>query len=345
MSNVHTEQPELGKRSLQSLIFGSALGPFLGLVILFATFALGDAVQSHLAGRPASFATLATCQKLARDSSLTAAAALGMLLIIISGGIDLSVGTGLALCATVTAWLFREGYAMPVALSGGILTGCLIGLVNGTLVTMLRIVPFIVTLGTMTICRGVGLVISNDTRIDAYGSTPTWIYELQTPYPAPKWLLFSTGVWLTVLLAAIVGVLLTYSVFGRRIYAVGSNESTARLCGINVVKTRIAVYTVAGIFTGIAGLFFFSMSRGDVNPNEGMGLELKIIAAVVIGGGSLNGGRGSLLGTLSGAAIMEIITHGCTTLDIGTKYQHIIIGVIIVAAVALDQFRQRRLQE
>lgn len=339
------ESLEPKRRPLRDVLFGSALGPFLGLIVVFGTFSVADAIVTYQEQRPRTFATLGTVQKLARDSSLTAVAALGMLIIIISGGIDLSAGTGLALCATVTAWMFRDGFDTATSITAGIVTGCLLGFVNGMLITRLKLVPFIVTLGMMTVARGIALVISNDSRVDANQFAPKWIYELQAPYPLPSWLIFSSGAWITVFLAIIVGVILRYSVFGRRVFAVGSNESTARLCGINVNRVRVAVYTVAGFFVGVAGLFFFAMTNGDVNPNEGLGKELVIIAAVVIGGGSLNGGRGSLLGTLSGACIMETITHGCTSLGIGTKYQHIIIGVIIIAAVSLDQFRQRRVSE
>jgi ribose/xylose/arabinose/galactoside ABC-type transport system permease subunit len=135
---------------------------------------------------------------------------------------------------------------------------------------------------------------------------------------------------------------LRYSVFGRHAFAVGSNESTARLCGINVPLTRIAVYSIAGLFVGVAGLYQFSrLTVGD--PTSGTGKELPIIAAVVIGGGSLSGGRGSILGTLTGALIMQVISSGCTSLRLPNPIQEIIIGTIIIVAVTVDQFRQRRL--
>lgn len=338
-----------GGRRLRSLIFGSALGPFLGLLMVFGLFAAGDAVRSRMIGKRTSFATVTTCQQLLRNSSLTAAAALGMLIVIISGGIDLSVGTGLALCAAVIGALLKEGWGIEAAIAGGLAAGCLIGFVNGALITSLRLAPFIVTLGTMSILRGLGQFVaqsvSSSTRVNAAAQTPNWVLELQQMTPEPRWLLVATGVWLTLLLAAAVGVTIRYSVFGRRVFAIGSNESTARLCGVNVARTRIAVYTVAGFFTGVAGLFFFSMSGADVSSEEGVGKELTIIAAVVIGGGSLNGGRGSLLGTLAGACIIETIAYGCTTLGIGTTYQHMIVGGIIIAAVVLDQVRQRRMRE
>jgi ribose/xylose/arabinose/galactoside ABC-type transport system permease subunit len=149
-------------------------------------------------------------------------------------------------------------------------------------------------------------------------------------------------VWLLLALAIVVAAVLRYTVFGRHVFAVGSNESTARLCGINVPLTRIAVYTIAGFFVGMAGLFQFSrLTVGD--PTSGTGKELPIIEAVVIGGGSLSGGRGSILGTLTGALIMQVISSGCTALRQPNPIQEIIIGAIIVAAVTVDQFRQRRL--
>ena len=144
------------------------------------------------------------------------------------------------------------------------------------------------------------------------------------------------------LLAVVLALVLRYTIFGRYVFALGSNESTARLCGINVAWNKIAVYTLSGFFIGIAGLFQFSrLSVG--NPTSGVGMELRIIAAVVIGGGSLSGGRGSVIGTLTGAAIMAVIASGCTQLGLSNPVQDIILGVIIIVAVTLDQIRQRRL--
>ena len=154
------------------------------------------------------------------------------------------------------------------------------------------------------------------------------------------WFRFPSGIWLGLALALLVAGLLRYSVFARHVFALGSNEATARLCGIPVPAVRIAVYTLAGVFTGIAGIYQFSrLSSG--NPTSGMGLELRVIAAVVIGGGSLNGGRGSVMGTLAGAALMSVINSGCTQLGIPNPLQDIILGVIIIAAVTIDQLRQR----
>ena len=228
-----------------------------------------------------------------------------------------------------------------LAIGGGLLTGCLCGFINGGLISLLRLVPFIVTLGTMTAFQGVGRTISGETPVRAYGKVPDAIASLQKPYPDPEWMLVSPGVWIMLILAALVALALRYTVFGRHVFAIGSNESTARLCGINVVRTRILVYTLAGFFVGVAGLYQFTVLGGEGDPVSGLGLELKVIAAVVIGGGSLNGGRGSILGTLSGACIITVIQHGCVLIGVPDHFQDILIGLIIIAAVTIDQFRQR----
>lgn len=334
--------PTPGRRPSFSLL-RSALGPFLGLILVLGLFSTLDYARSKSKNKRATFTTVATGQKILRDASQVGVAALGMTIIIIAGGIDLSAGTAMSLCATVIAWFFRDDYSTAVAITAGLATGCAVGFVNGALISALRVVPFIITLGTMTIFLGLGMILSADTPIRAFGKAPDWVLNLQTPYPIPESLGVSSGVWLMAGLAVIVAVVLHYTVFGRHTFALGSSEATARLCGINVNRVRILVYTVAGFFVGVAGLFQFAILSGEGDPKSGMGKELEIIAAVVIGGGSLNGGRGSVLGTISGACIMATILHGCVTLDVRTSYQKVIVGVIIIVAVTVDQMRQRRI--
>jgi ribose/xylose/arabinose/galactoside ABC-type transport system permease subunit len=310
-----------------------------------ALFTAIDSLKARAEHREPTFFTQATVQQILRDSSQVGVAALGMTLIIIAGGIDLSAGTAMALCATVTAWFFREGHPAAVAIALGLATGCAAGLLNGALIGALRVVPFIITLGTMTIFLGSGLILAEDVPIRAFGKVPDWILALQFPYPpaGQRWMLVSSGVWVMAILAVFVSGLLRYTVFGRHVFALGSSEATARLCGINVTRLRIAVYTLAGLFVGIAGLFQFAILGGEGDPKSGSGKELEIIAAVVIGGGSLSGGRGSVLGTICGACIMATILQGCVTLNVPTSRRLVILGVIIIAAVTLDQVRQRRL--
>lgn len=335
-----------------------SLGPLLGLVVVSLIFGAIEYQVATDEGREPQFFTSQSVQVVLNHASLIGVAALGMTLIIIAGGIDLSAGTAIALTATVIAWIYREGFegmadwrdTSPVlatlvlsalAIGGGVLTGCLCGFVNGGLISLLRLVPFIVTLGTMTAFQGIGRTISGETPVRAYGKVPDAVASLQKPYPDPEWMLVSPGVWIMLILAAIVALALRYTVFGRHVFAIGSNESTARLCGINVVRTRIMVYTLAGLFVGVAGLYQFTVLGGEGDPVSGLGLELKVIAAVVIGGGSLNGGRGSILGTLSGACIITVIQHGCVLIGVPDHYQDILIGLIIIAAVTIDQLRIR----
>ncbi len=219
--------------------------------------------------------------------------------------------------------------------------GMLCGLVNGLLVVALRLVPFIATLGTMTILLGVAKLVADETTIVPMpAQIPGWLEELSHLGPHPSWMLLNKGVWLALILSAIVACVLRYTVFGRYVFALGSNESTARLCGINVPLLKIAVYTIAGMFVGIASVCFFAKG-GSGNPTSGTGLELKFIAAVVIGGGSLSGGRGTVLGVLTGTVIMGVIAAGCTLLGLRNPIEDIVLGAIIIAAVTIDQLRHR----
>ncbi len=321
-------------------LLASALGPFLALALVFAFFAVADRLQKERG----NFLSVRNLQTISVQTATVAVAALGMTVIIISGGIDLSAGTAVALAATVLAWCLKNDMPAPLAIAAGLGTGCLTGLINGVLISSLRVVPFIVTLGTMTIYLGVAKYIAKETTIrpEVARQVPVWLQDLLGTQKEALWLGLPSGVWLTLALAGLLAIILRQTVFGRHVYALGSNESTARLCGINVWANKIALYALAGFFVGVAGMFQFSrLSSG--NPTSGTGMELRIIASVVIGGASLSGGRGTVLGTLTGAAIMEVIRSGCTQLGYDNPFQDIILGVIIVAAVTLDQIRQRRM--
>ncbi len=233
----------------------------------------------------------------------------------------------------------------PLAVALGIAMGMLAGLLNGLLISGLRVVPFIVTLGTMTIFVGAGNWISGNKPIRPVEAdqVPFWLQDMVSNSTNALWFnTFPTGVWLVLVLAVIVSLILRYTVFGRYVFALGSNEATARLCGVNVPLVKISLYTLAGVLIGIAGVCHFA-TESTGNPSSGLGLELKIIAAVVIGGGSLSGGRGSVLGTLAGAAIMQVIDNGCTHLELDVSINQIVLGAIIISAVTIDQIRQRRL--
>jgi len=308
----------------------NVLGPFIGLVLVIALFALIPEVQGR-------FLRFANFKSVATQSVIVALGALGMTFIIVSGGIDLSAASNIALSSVIAAYAINAGAAPLVAVVLGVLTGGLVGLANGALVTRLRLIPFIVTLGMMGIARGAAKWIAGNQKIDA---PMTWANELMARSPRPSWLLLAPGVWIVILLAVAMAVVLRYTVFGRHVFAVGSNESAARLCGIRTDRVKILVYSVAGLFCGLSGVMEFSrLTVGD--PTVAVGLELDIIAAVVIGGGSLNGGEGSILGTMVGVMIMSFLRNGCTMMGWPNYIQEIIIGAIIVIAVTLDRLRHR----
>jgi ribose/xylose/arabinose/galactoside ABC-type transport system permease subunit len=264
-----------------------------------------------------------------------------MTLIIIAGGIDLSAGTAIALCATVLAHRLEAGADPLLALSCSILCGVLVGAVNGTLVSRLRVVPFIITLGTMTVSLGVAKILAREMTIrPPLDTIPDWLTNLLSTSQS----LFGylpAGVWIAMILSVSLALLLRWTVFGRHLYAIGSNEAAARLCGINVGLVKILLYSLAGLFIGIAGIYQFSKITSG-SPTSGIGMELRIIAAVVIGGASLQGGRGTVLGTICGAFIMSIISNGCTHLNVSNPLQDIILGLIVITAVSVDQWRQVR---
>jgi ribose transport system permease protein len=327
-----------GPRDGAWALLNTTLGPLLALLVVWLVFAAFDFARPDGGNfvKPRSF------QNLAVNTAAVAVPALGMTIIIIAGGIDLSMGAAMALAATVAAFGLLKGCDPVQAIALALGTGFIAGAINGILISAMRIVPFIVTLGTMMIFQGAGRWLAGDTPIRPARASFESIADFRSPYPDPAWQLFSPGVWLMLILAVAVSLLLRYTVFGRYVFALGSNEATVRLCGVNVPLTRIAVYAIGGLFAGIAGIYHFT-ALGQGNPMGGVGKELRIIAAVVVGGGSLSGGRGSVLGTLSGAAIMAVIDHGSTMLGIGDMYQDVLIGAIIIAAVALDQFRQRKM--
>jgi ribose transport system permease protein len=328
----------LPRRSLQHLwaspVLRKNLGALSGLIAVVVLFSilLG-------ATRGISFADLDNLGTIFRQTSIVAVAALGMTVVIVSGGIDLSVGAIIALATVVIAACLRAGVPPAAAALAGVAAGLGCGALNGLLVTRLRLVPFIVTLGTMLVVRGVAKGLAHDQKIDA---PPSWLNELLARLPPERaWMLFPPGVWLLFLFAFGVGALLLYTRLGRYVFAVGSNEEAARLCGIDVGRVRLTVYVLGGFFAGIAGLMQFSrLTVGD--PTGAIGLELNVIAAVVIGGGSLAGGEGSVLGCLIGALIMQVIQSGCSQMGWPNWVQEIVTGAIIVAAVALDRFRRRR---
>ena len=298
--------------------------PFLSLIILFVALSIASPY----------FLTANNLTSVARQTAGFNTMALGMTIVIISGGIDLSVGSILGLSGLVGTMALEAGYPIVVGVLAGIVIGMLCGFLNGLLVTRLRIPPFVVTLGTLGIYRGLALIFSNGLPVHKIPAAFSFLGEgnlLGIPFVA----------WMLVICAVLVHVVLEHTRLGRYAFAIGSNKIASIYAGIPVDFHITAVYAIGGALTGLAGMIEASrLMTGQ--PTAGQGSELQAIAAVVIGGGSLNGGEGSVVGTLIGAFIMGLLSNGADLLNISNYWQQVIIGSVIILAVTLDEVRKRR---
>jgi len=322
----------------------SLSGPVLGLIAVLALFVVLIGVKGELH----NFLSARNLQVLVHEGTIPAVLALGMLLVIVSGGIDLSVGSVVALVTVVTMQVYRHLYAQTgsmstaslLAVPAGIAVGGACGLANGLIITRLRLAPFVATLGMLGIARGLAVWLSGRQLLTfPRDARPGWVDALARVHAG--WTVFNPGFWSLAGLAVVVAVLLRLTVLGRYCYAIGSNEATARLCGVPIDRYKVAIYTLAGLLTGWAGVLMFAHgTSGD--PSAGEGLELRVIAAVVIGGASLSGGQGTVVGALLGVLILEILGNGVSIFNVPVEVQHILIGVIIIANTALSQWQRRR---
>lgn len=280
------------------------------------------------------FLTVGNLFNIGKQASINLIVALGMTIVIIAAGIDLSVGSLLAITISITAVLAVVQHvnivlAAIAAVTASVLTGAL----NGTIIQYGRVPAFITTLGTMGIARGVVQLISRGNPSMSFPESFLWIAD-GTIFGIP----FPIVVSLAMVLAT-VG-LLRYTSLGRGFYAIGGNEEAARLSGINIPAVRIAAYTISGLCCGIGGLIF-AARVGAAPPSAGLGYELSAIAAVIIGGTPLTGGRGNVIGTVVGALLMALISNGLNIIDVDPYWQGIVIGAIIVVAVMLSNLRSR----
>jgi ribose transport system permease protein len=280
-----------------------------------------------------------------RQISVNLCLSIGLTLVILSGGIDLSVGAVLALAGAVAAGLLKSGVDLPMwgvhldltvagAVMVGVGVGTVMGLVNGVMVTRLLIPPFVATLAMMSVARGLTQLWTGGYPISRLGAPFGFIGTgsfLAIPMP----------VWIVVVLCAIALVICHRTPFGRHLYAVGGSERAARLTGLNVDSIRVVVYVVGGALSGLAGILV-TARLDSAQPNAGLGYELDAIAAVVIGGTSLSGGRGSVAGTALGCLLIGVLSNGLTLLDVSPFWQQIVKGAVIAVAVALDRRNSRR---
>jgi ribose/xylose/arabinose/galactoside ABC-type transport system permease subunit len=291
------------------------------------------------AWKPAQFLSMANLSNVLRRSSVDAIIGVGMTAIIISGGIDLSAGSMLALAGMAGAWVMLklggDSPTVPQMLIGtviGTIAGGICGLLNGLAITQLKLPPFIVTLGTMSAFRGISFVMNDG-----------------EPYNVPGYVFLGNGdilgmpasVAIAVVIVVFAVLVLRYTPLGRYAYAIGSNREASFHAGVNVNWNLTVIYTLAGLLVGFAAMIATSRTI-SAQPAAGINRELDVIAAVVIGGASLNGGRGTILGTMIGTLLIAVLRNGCTLVGIRTEVQLIVIGAIIIIAVAVDQMARLR---
>lgn len=310
----------LGQGLQQMLAFGT-------LIALIVVFSLASS----------NFLTVSNMSSILLSTAVIGILAVGTTLVIITGGIDLSIGTGMTLCSVITGLLLTDaGMPLIVGVIGGIGMGALIGLVNGFNVAFLGLPPFIATLAMMLVAQGLALVLSGVRPIylsDVSGFSDIALGSLIPNIPNAVLVLFG--------LALVFGLILAKTILGRMTYAIGSNEEATRLSGINTRRWLITIYALAGSATGLAGVVI-AARLNSVQPQLGMGYELQAIAAVIIGGTSLLGGRGSILGTLIGALIMSVLINGLRIMAIQSEWQTVVVGVVVLIAVYADNLRKRR---
>ncbi len=283
------------------------------------------------------FLTIRNLTNVARQISILAFLSYGMTFVIVSGGIDISVGSAVSLISMVTGGMMVSNGSIPFGMTMGILCGAFIGVVNGLLISLIQLPPFIVTMGTGTICAGLALLYANGMPIvglpRGFGVIGSGYVG---PIPIPVIIAFSFF-----LVSAFI---MRYTAYGRHVLAIGGNEEAVRLSGINTKRIKLIAYTLTGFLTGIGAVVLSSRIISGY-PNLGLGMELQAIAAVVIGGGTLGGGYGTMTGTLFGVLMIGIIQNGLNIMGVSSFVQMIIIGMIIIASVTYDVYRKKRLAE
>jgi ribose transport system permease protein len=300
------------------------LGPLLALV----------AVCIGLAFMSPNFLTVSNSFDVMRQVSINAVISFGMTLSILLGGIDLSVGSILAVSSVVAAMTMKGGHRAGVAVGIAILAGAAMGSLNGLAIAKGKVAPFIATLGMMTLLRGVALVLSNGSPLSGFSSD--FFSMLGGGYAGR---LIPVPVVIMLVMFAVFWFVLTRTVFGRHVYATGGNADAAKLSGVNTDRVQILVYTVSGAMAALAGMILTSR-LDSAQPTAGAGYELDAITAVVLGGTSLAGGRGWIFGTLVGALLIGVLNNGLNLMGVSAFYQQVVKGSVILLAVLLDRGRK-----
>lgn len=298
-------------------------GIIISLLILFVFFALMSD----------KFFTQSNITNILLQSSINGTVALGMTLVIITGGIDLSVGSIMALTSMVAAQMMTQGVPVPFALLCAILIGLCCGAANGLMISLLNLQPFLVTLGTMSAYRGITLIISDGLPVRGLSSDfLNAMNSMNSTVPVPVIMLF--------LFAIVLGFVIKNTCYGQYIFAVGGNEEATRFSCVNTTKVKTTTYTLSGLACAIAAIIYMGRLAA-ADPQAGAGYELDAIASAAIGGASMAGGRGSLVGTIIGALILGTLSNGLTLLNVQSFYQTLFVGIIILVATTIDRFTNK----
>ncbi|KGR74212.1 ribose ABC transporter permease [Ureibacillus sinduriensis BLB-1 = JCM 15800] len=299
----------------------SKLGPLFGLILLIIVVSILNP----------SFLSIANIFNVLRQVSISAIIAFGMTFVILTGGIDLSVGSTLALTGAIAASLLSSGMDPFLTMGIALIIGLILGAINGVIITKGKVAPFIATLATMTVYRGLTLVYTDGRPISKLGDH----YSFQL-FGKGYFLGFPVPVVTMVIAFIVLYFILQKTTFGRRVYAVGGNEEAAKLSGINADRVKIAVYAITGLLASLAALILTSRLN-SAQPTAGESYELDAIAAVVLGGTSLNGGKGWIFGTLIGALIIGVLNNGMNLIGVSSFWQQVVKGIVILIAVLMDR--------
>ncbi|KLU60653.1 ribose transport system permease protein RbsC [Peptococcaceae bacterium CEB3] len=308
---------------------GERLGLLVALILLVVIF-------GYLSP---NFLTLTNISDTLLSSSLIGIVAAGMTIVIISGGFDLSVGSNMALTGVIVGSMLHNGLPQGLSIIAGLCVGVVVGLVNGFSVAKLKINPLITTLATMTIVRGLAYIYSNGTSYGIYGTKPVF----------PNFGFLGVGhlfyipmpVVLMIVVSVVIYIVLNHTIFGREVYALGGNQEAARVCGIQVEKMQIIIYLLTGILAAFAGIVLASRLSAGI-PSAGNGYELNAIAAVVLGGASLAGGKGRVEDTILAVLVLGVLGNGFVLMGLSSFLQDVARGAVLLLAVGIDQMRQRR---
>ncbi len=308
------------------------LAALAGLVLIFLAFSLAS---------PQVFPTYSNITNILFSGVVIGVLSLGATFVIITGGIDLSVGTGMTLTAVMSAtFIVNMGLPVWLGILLTLLVGAVIGAINGTNVAILGLPPFIATMAMMLVCQGLALVVSNKAPIYFDLHDHSGFIWLSTGNLIPS---FPNAPLVLLVAALIAYVILSKTILGRYDISIGSNMEATALSGINVKKWLIIIYALAGVFTALGGIMI-AARLGSAQPATGAGYELQAIAAVVIGGTSLSGGKGSIVGTVIGAMIIAVINNGLQIISVPQEWQNVILGIVILVTVFIDQLRTKRVQ-